>query len=235
MFLIPLLGVWFQPTFAAFTPIKETAPLEITESEYKFIEDHVAQMQEKLPSEKYVYAPLGTAMTSFAAYFDIMGIDSFDLPASGLRKALNIEFRTAEDKKLLRDHFLKYLPAKEDLHGRKVLIIDHALTGLSLARVANYIRGLFGKDYPIETLAFVYEDYDRDFSRMIDHKIVFKNKEQLTRFVTKRHEDYAPHGSANIVDNLQELSDIMPNSKYGLLVSAMRKARSLYACEPKLD
>jgi len=235
MFLILLLGVWFQSTFAALTPIKETPPLEITESEFKFIEGHVAQLQERLPSDKYLYASLGSAMASFDAYFSVMGIDAIDVPASGLRKALNIEFRTAEDKKLLRDHFLKFLPAKEVLHGRKVLIMDHALTGLSLARVANYIRGLFGKDYPIETLAFVYEDYDRDFSRMIDHKIVFKNKEQLTRFVTKRYEDYAPHGSANIVDNLQQLSEIMPNPKYGLLVTAMRKARGLYACEPKLD
>lgn len=235
MFLIPLCVFWIQPSFGAPLSDPPSQPLEISESEFRFIDINVSEIQEKFPTEKYLYVVLGTTLASFSAYFGATGMDALDIPASGLRKALNIEFRTPEDKKLLREHFLRFLPTKEHLGDRKILLLDHALTGLSLTRAANYLRGLFGDAYPVETLGFVYEDYDRDFSRMLDHKIVYKNKEQLTRFVTKRYEEYGPHGSANIVDQLEQLIDVTINPKYQLLVKAMRKAQGLYGCEPKLD
>lgn len=233
--MILFFGLFVQPARTAVLDIPEDVPIEISPTEYKFIELHADKILTQFPKEQYLYAVFGSALSPLSAYFTVIGIPVINIPASGLRKALLIDFRTDDDRKALRDHLLKYLPPPEELKGRKLLLLDHAFTALTLFHGRAYMQSLLGDRYPVESLALVYEGYDRELSHMLDHKIVYQSKEQLMRFVTKRYEEFSPYTSADLSGDLGQLPNVSTNPRYGLLVMAMHKAHRRFGCERKLS
>jgi hypothetical protein len=133
---------------------------DISQDEFFEIAKITKRLSSAYPSDKYIFVAIGRSPTPIMAMLAAFGHkDLYMVPFSNTRNhpdiswIENYNFRTSTDGALrprieaqLFEHFARFLPTKEVVGERKLLLLDFVQSGASLASADAYILKYFEKN-----------------------------------------------------------------------------------------
>lgn len=154
------------------------------ESQYKAIRNFCLNILKKYPPEKFFYVGIGRSPTPLMSCLDGLNIPYKNVPVSDLRRDNFEAVPKAKMQEFMHQVFDRYFPGKEEVGGKKVLMLDFVYNGKTLVRTNEYLDSYMkksGREEAVKALAMIGGD-DKD--HLYDHEIrkrVNKAKELLAK------------------------------------------------------
>ncbi|ALP53296.1 hypothetical protein Tel_09080 [Candidatus Tenderia electrophaga] len=130
---------------------------QLKAQEYEQIRDFSAQLMKLYPPDRYYYIGLGKSPTPIIAFMQATGVPASNMPLSkfshrtkGRRDGGQLglsEPLTGTQLAELERHFDNFIPSKEVLRGRDLLLIDFVQSGRSLIASADHLQDYITKKY----------------------------------------------------------------------------------------
>lgn len=127
-------------------------------TEFQQIKDLGDEIMAIFPPDKFYYVSAGQSMTAFIAYFRARYVDSAaNLPLSSMRNKYAHEDQLHNGQLLpkLYEHFRRFLPTREVLGKRRILLMDYARSGNTMINARRYLSSFYGESpYQEDTVVF---------------------------------------------------------------------------------
>ncbi len=217
----------------AFSADWSTRSLEISKEEVVFNRDLGEFLLKNYPPKKYLYVGVGRSPTLLSAHLQLIDPKLVvNLPASKVKSGRPFAQMTPEQKALLKEHLIRFLPSKAELAGRTLLLIDFVHSGVGLAWVQEYVNGLLPLDHRAESLGLVYAKADpslRVVWRQIDHSYIIGGRREALPLYTQKYDSFAAFTPADLpFQNENDLENVRPNPNYLALVDTLKEAEQKY-------
>lgn len=222
-----------------------TRPYVIPRDEYKETRDLTTEMMKQFPPDKYHYVFVGRSPVTLAAFTHSLDPSLMtNLPGSGFSfvHRLYQDYEGKPDRMFdlfngkINEHFKRFLPSAREVEGKKILVVDYAREGESLAGFEGAIKRYYGKDVAVEALALTDPTKSEGSALATKkgyHQISLRPYPTLRRgFETGQYEEIAEYPEEFHVMR-QKSSDLKKGAFYSRVVEAYTK-QILFDNDPKL-
>lgn len=177
-----MIKVAFLFLFLVFLVPKGLWAYDFRTGEYEEVRNLVMEMVKRYPPSQYHYVGLGRSPTPVMALVRALGASTSNVPLSAFRYGEKTKPDLTKEKySQLSSHFGHYLPKKEELGSKKLLVLDNAQSGASLVAGHKYMKKFMGdQGFTGEVAKLGFDSPQFDRTNDLYWKQNFQSKEQLS-------------------------------------------------------
>ncbi len=179
------------------------------QSDYSEVKTITYAIMARYPPAQYLYVGVGRSPTPLIAFMKaVLGEEAaVNVPLTTMRAIRGGPYDLARIERKLDIHFDQFLPEASELRGKKVLVIDFALTGRSLEETVAEIRRYFRHDgVTVNGFGLVYANEEDPATKrlrnlQIDHLQL--SRRLGDRLFERAYSTYAEFDRFPVLDSVQ--------------------------------